>query len=101
MGSKVARWERTLEEAGRAISGVPRSADRWTGARHDYNKDTYANIYKKVELVHKGINTTADHVMYNGYRIYGTEDESVELVTDWIDFIGLHSILHDVVRHLW
>lgn len=100
MGSRTVRWERALEEAGRAIVGIPRTADRWSGARHDYNKDTYANIYKKVELVHKGINTTADHVLYNGFRVFGKDDENVSLITDWIDYIGLHSTLHDVVRHL-
>lgn len=100
VGSRVMLWSKAFEEAGRAIIGLPRSGDRIYGAQHDFNKDTYANIYRKVELVHRGVDTTADHVMYNGFRIHGIDQEKVEFINDWVDYIGLQVLLHSVVRHL-
>lgn len=97
---KRIRWTGAFAEMGRAIVGAPSSGDRVRGAEHDYNKKTYGEIYKKNEIVFRGINTTADHVLQSGYRIIGDDAEAQKKVREWAEFIELHKILHDVVRHL-
>ena len=89
-----------LQEAGRGIVGVPRPSDRKWGAKHDYNLKTYGEIYKKVEIVYRGINVTAQHVMAPGYRILGGDGGNLEKIREWSEYIGLHHTLHNVVRHL-
>lgn len=97
---KMIRDAGMFYEAGRAITGKPRSSDRKHGAPHDYEMETYGEVYKKVEIVYRGINATADHVMQPGYRLVGGMDEERELLLDWTEYISFHGILHDVVRHL-
>lgn len=97
--AKRQRWEGAMSEMGRAIVGVPRSSDRVRGAEHEYNKKTYGEIYKKNEIVFRGINTTADHVLQSGYRIIGDDEEAQKTVREWSEWIEFHRILHDVVRH--
>lgn len=97
---KRARWTGAFSEMGRSIVGMPSAGDRVRGAAHDYNKKTYGEIYKKNEIVFRGINTTADHVLQSGYRIIGDESEEQKKVREWAEFIELHKILHNVVRHL-
>lgn len=97
---KRVRMAQSFSEMGRAIVGKPRSSDRTKGAEHDYNKKTYGEIYKKVEIVFRGINTTADHTLQSGSRIVGDDAENQKKVREWAEYIELHKILHDIVRHL-
>ncbi len=97
---KKMRMETAFKEMGRAVVAIPRSGDRVRGAEHEYNKKTYGEIYKKNEIVFRGINTTADHVLQSGYRIIGNDEKSQDSVREWAEYIQLHKILHDVVRHL-
>ncbi|RLG70883.1 MAG: hypothetical protein DRO11_05495 [Methanobacteriota archaeon] len=93
------RWAKAFSEMGRASVGMPRPGDRVRGAEHEYNKKTYGEIYKKNEIVFRGINTTADHVLQSGYRIIGDDEEAQKKVREWAEYIELHKILYDVVRH--
>jgi len=97
---KRMRWTQSFTEMGRASVGMPKAGDRVRGAEHGYNKKTYGEIYKKNEIVFRGINTTADHVLQSGYRIIGDDDEAQKKVRDWSEYIEFHRILHDVVKHL-
>ena len=103
MASNASRWMRSqqmLTEGGRGVTGVPRPQDRKWGAKHDYEMKTYGEIYKKVEIVYRGVNVTAQHVMAPGYRIIGNDAENEDRIRDWAEYVGLHHVSHDVVRHL-
>ena len=97
---RAMRWTQAFNEMGRASVGLPRPGDRVRGAEHEYNKKTYGEIYKKNEIVFRGINTTADHVLQSGYRIIGDDADSQKMVREWAEFIEFHKILYDWVRHL-
>lgn len=92
--------EKRFLEAGRAVAGSPAPSDRRVGAKHPFNMQTYEKIYQKSPLVFQAVNKTADHVMQAGFRIQGHDKEKVEQIKAWIDYIGYHPFLHELVRNL-
>jgi hypothetical protein len=92
--------EKRFAEAGRAIVGSPRPSDRWRGTEPDFNMETCEKIYLKSPLVFQAVNKTADHVMQAGFRIQGEDADNIKLIKEWIEYIGFHSFLHEVVRDL-
>jgi len=87
-------------EAGKAIVGAPGRSDRVRGVPHEYDFDLYTGLYKSESLVFRGINITADHVMYPGFIIEGGSDEDRELIEEWSRYVGLDVLLHDAVKAL-
>lgn len=89
-----------FEEGGRAIAGSPRPSDRSQGVPHSFNMEIYEKIYYRSPLVFQAVNKTADHVMQAGFRIQGSSKKNVEAINEWIDYIGFHTFLHEIVRNL-
>lgn len=87
-------------EAGRAVAGSPRPSDRRVGSPHPFDMETYEKIYEGSPLVFQAVNKTADHVMQAGFRIQGTDAKKVQQIEEWIEYIGYHQFLHEMVRNL-
>ena len=99
LASLRVRHERILLEAGRGTVGWPKASDRYGGARHDYNKEQYKNLYLKIELIQRGINTTAQHATQVGFRVIGKNDDNNELIREWTEYMNYDIFLYDVDRH--
>lgn len=98
--SIVVADEKRFLEAGRAVVGSPRPSDRTRGAEPKFDMETYEKIYEKSPLVFQAVNKTADHVMQAGFRIQGTNTKNIVKIKEWIEYIGFHSFLHEVVRNI-
>jgi hypothetical protein len=85
---------------GKGIVGSPGKTDRISGVPHEYDMDLYTGLYKGDSLVFRGINITADHAMQPGFTIDGGSDINRKLIQDWVEFIGLNSLLHDTIKAL-
>lgn len=91
--------EQRFIESGRAVVGAPRPSDRTRGAIPKFDLEIYEKIYEKSPLVFQAVNKTADHVMQAGFRIQGSSAENIAKIKEWIEYIGFHSFLHEVVRN--
>lgn len=87
-------------EAGRAVVGSPRISDRVHGSTPPHDMEVFEKLYEKSPLVFQSVNKTADHVMQAGFRIQGNDDAVIKQLTDWIEYIGFHPLLHEIVRNL-
>ena len=96
---RVAR-DKTFIEAGRAVVGIPKASDRRLGVPHPTEFETYEKIYNKDGIVFRAVNTTADHVMQAGFRVIGESQENVDKIKEWMEYVGYHPFLHEVVRNL-
>lgn len=96
---KVAR-DKAFREAGRGIAGLPSASDRRLGVKHPTEFETYEKIYNKDGIVFRAVNTTADHVMQAGFRVIGDSKENVDKLKEWMEYIGFHPYMHEVVRNL-
>ena len=98
--SVASATNRRFEEGGRAVVGSPRPSDRTQGVAHQFNMQIYEKIYYQSPLVFQAVNKTADHVMQAGFRIQGKDKTNVDTIKEWIDYIGFHTFLHEVVRNI-
>ncbi|MGD2072507.1 MAG: phage portal protein [Candidatus Thorarchaeota archaeon] len=89
-----------LEEMGKSIVGSPALTDRIRGVPHEYDFDLYEALYKTDSLVFRGVNITAHHVMQPGFIIEGGSKTNRQLIEDWVQYIGLETLLHDTVKSL-
>jgi len=94
----LSSMESNLVEMGKGIVGSPGKTDRISGVPHEYDMDLYTGLYKGDSLVFRGVNLTADHAIQSGFTIDGGSDENRALIEDWVELVGLDSLLHDTVK---